>query len=49
LNNNNNNNNMREAPKIIKIMKSSVFWDITPCSPLNVHQRFGETFRLLQG
>jgi hypothetical protein len=22
-------------------MNSSVFWDITPCSPLNVNRRFG--------
>jgi hypothetical protein len=25
------------------VMKSSVFWDITPCSPLKVNRRFGET------
>jgi hypothetical protein len=31
-------------------MKSTVFWDITPCSPLKVNRRFGGTFRLnLQG
>jgi hypothetical protein len=31
-------------------MRSSVFWDITPCSPLNVNRRFGRTCRLhLQG
>jgi hypothetical protein len=29
------------------IMKSSAFWDITPCSPLKVNQRFGGTRRLL--
>jgi hypothetical protein len=31
------------------VMKSSIFWDITPCSPLNVNRRFGGTcrFRLL--
>jgi hypothetical protein len=23
-------------------MKSSVFWDMTPCSSLNVNRRFGE-------
>jgi hypothetical protein len=28
------------------IMKSSVFWDITLCSPLKVNRRFGETYRL---
>jgi hypothetical protein len=31
-------------------MKSSVFWDITPWSPLEANQRFGRTFCLhLQG
>jgi hypothetical protein len=27
----------------IEIMKSSVFWDITPCSPLKVNQHFRGT------
>jgi hypothetical protein len=27
-------------------MKSSIFWDITPCSQLKVNRRFGETWRL---
>jgi hypothetical protein len=32
------------------VMKTSVFWDITPCSPLKVNGRFGGTYRLhLQG
>jgi hypothetical protein len=32
------------------IMKSSIFWDITSCSPLKVNARFGGTFRVcLQG
>jgi hypothetical protein len=32
------------------IMKSSISWDITPCSPLKVCRRFGRTCRLhLQG
>jgi hypothetical protein len=32
------------------VMKSTIFWDITPCSPLKVNQRFGGTYRLqLQG
>jgi hypothetical protein len=32
------------------VMKSSIFWDITLCSPLNVNRRFGGTYRLhLQG
>jgi hypothetical protein len=31
-------------------MKSTIFWDITLCSPLNVNRRFGGTYRLhLQG
>jgi hypothetical protein len=31
-------------------MESSLFWDITPCSPLKVNWPFGETCRLhLQG
>jgi hypothetical protein len=25
-------------------MKSTVFWDITPCSPLKVYRRFGGTY-----
>jgi hypothetical protein len=28
------------------VMKSSVFWDITPRSPLKVNRRFGEAYRL---
>jgi hypothetical protein len=32
------------------VMKSSVFWDITPCSPLKVNRCFGGTYRIhLQG
>jgi hypothetical protein len=32
------------------VMKSSVFWDIVPCSPLKVNRRLGGTCRLhLQG
>jgi hypothetical protein len=32
------------------VMKSTIFWDITPCSPLSVNRRFGGTYRLhLQG
>jgi hypothetical protein len=31
-------------------LNSTIFWDITPCSPLNFNLRFGETYRLhLQG
>jgi hypothetical protein len=31
-------------------LKSSIFWDITPCSPLKVNRRFGGTCRLhIQG
>jgi hypothetical protein len=28
------------------VMKSSSFWDITPCSPLKVSRRFGGKHRL---
>jgi hypothetical protein len=36
--------------KTKSIIKSTIFWDITPCSPLNVNRRFGGTYRLhLQG
>jgi hypothetical protein len=32
------------------VVKSTIFWDITPCSPLNVNRHFGGTYRLhLQG
>jgi hypothetical protein len=32
------------------VMKSSIFWDITPCSPLKFSRHFGGTYRLhLQG
>jgi hypothetical protein len=32
------------------VMKSTVIWDIMPCSPLKVNRRFGGTYRLyLQG
>jgi hypothetical protein len=27
-------------------MRSSVFWDMKPCSPLKVNRRFGRTCRL---
>jgi hypothetical protein len=27
-------------------LKSTIFWDITPCSPLNVNRSFGGTYRL---
>jgi hypothetical protein len=34
----------------INVIKSTIFWDITPCSPLKVNRRFGETSCLhLQG
>jgi hypothetical protein len=28
------------------VMKSTIFWDITPCSPLKVNRRFGGKYRL---
>jgi hypothetical protein len=27
-------------------IKSTIFWDITPCSPLSVNRRFGGTYRI---
>jgi hypothetical protein len=27
-------------------MKSSIYWDITRCSPVKVNRRFGEVYRL---
>jgi hypothetical protein len=34
----------------VVVMKSIIFWDITPCSSLKVNWRFRETYRLhLQG
>jgi hypothetical protein len=32
------------------VVKSTIFWDITPCNPLRVNRRFGGIYRLyLQG
>jgi hypothetical protein len=32
------------------VLKSTIFWDRTPCSPLKVNQQFGGTYHLhLQG
>jgi hypothetical protein len=28
------------------LLKSIIFWDMTPCSPLSYNQRFGGTYRL---
>jgi hypothetical protein len=28
------------------VMKNTIFWDMTPCSPLSCAQRFGGTYRL---
>jgi hypothetical protein len=28
------------------IMKSIIFWDMTPCSPLSFNRRFGGKYRL---
>jgi hypothetical protein len=27
-------------------LKSTIFWDITPCSPLKINRHFGGTYRL---
>jgi hypothetical protein len=38
-----------EVPTAV-VMKSTIFWDITPCSPLSFNRHFGEIYRLhLQG
>jgi hypothetical protein len=35
---------------LLSISKSTIFWNVTLCSPLNVNRRFGRTYRLhLQG
>jgi hypothetical protein len=31
---------------IAVVMKSSIFWDLTQCSPLKFNRRFGGTCRL---
>jgi hypothetical protein len=32
------------------VMKSNIFWNITPCSPLKINRSFGGTYHLhLQG
>jgi hypothetical protein len=31
---------------VVLVMKSAIFWDITPCSPLKVNRRFGGTYDL---
>jgi hypothetical protein len=31
---------------IAVVMKNNIFWDITPCCPLKVKQRFGGPYRL---
>jgi hypothetical protein len=36
-----------EVVKHIGAVKSTIFWDITPCSPLKVNRHFGGTYRLL--
>jgi hypothetical protein len=30
----------------VVVMESTIFWDITPCTPLKVNRRFGGTYRL---
>jgi hypothetical protein len=40
----------RLCPARIQAKKSTIFWNITPCSPLSVNRSFGGTYRLhLQG
>jgi hypothetical protein len=31
------------------VMKRTIFWGITPCSPLSVNRRFGGTYRVKAG
>jgi hypothetical protein len=31
----------------LRLFKSTIFWDIMPCSPLSVNRRFGGTYRLI--
>jgi hypothetical protein len=33
---------------IVMVMKSSILWDVTPCSPFKVNQCFGGTFSWLK-
>jgi hypothetical protein len=44
---------VREAERNIEpalTLQITIFWDITPCSPLKVNRRFGGTYRIhLQG
>jgi hypothetical protein len=35
-----------EGNKNCRHLKSTIFWDITPCIPLKVNQCFGGTYRL---
>jgi hypothetical protein len=34
---------------LLTYLKIYIFWDITPCSPMSVNRRFGETCLYLQG
>jgi hypothetical protein len=36
----------RFAIRTAVVMKSAVFWDITPCSPLKAYRRFGVLYRM---
>jgi hypothetical protein len=39
-------NKQLKRPQANIKLKSTIFWDITPCSPLSVNWRFGGTYRL---
>jgi hypothetical protein len=42
--------NVRFEDLIAVVMNNTIFWNITPCSPLKVNRRFGRTYHLhLQG
>jgi hypothetical protein len=40
--------NKRDCVGFEVVMKSSIFWDITPCSLLEVNRRLSETYHLRQ-
>jgi hypothetical protein len=43
---NNNIFNVGFEVSTAMVMKSIIFWDMTPCSPLICNRRFGGTYRL---
>jgi hypothetical protein len=41
-----NNRNVGSEVLTAVVMKSTIFWDLTACSPLKVNRRLGGTYRL---